>query len=144
MSADFSVHFGNHFEPAGQGGTLLSVCLRAVAVIGRLAETKGRCHAVAKSVTKSWDFFLKKCYFYKWWIFEEVHRTILKILWIPNSYNLLVIVSTEVFHEVEFFIQNQNKPQCYPRICRGLHLLVQHIWSHLRLMSKFLRFLSYS
>ena len=85
--------------------TLLLVesdCLTVLAVFGDLSLQWDNCNLAAKRVIKCRGFFLRNCHFYKNWIFGKVHRTILKKKFVPNSCNLLVIVSIGVFLEVQF------------------------------------------
>ena len=79
-----------------------SDCLTVLAVINGLTNQRGICGLAAKRVIKCREFFLRKCHFYKNWIFGKVHRTILKKNFVPNSCNLLVKVSIGFFLEVQF------------------------------------------
>ena len=79
-----------------------SGCPTVLVVIDDLTYQRGICGLAAKRVIKCREFFLRKCHFYKNWIFGKVHHTILKKNYVPNSCKLLVIVSIEVFLEVQF------------------------------------------
>ena len=78
----------------------------------------GICGLAAKRVIKCREFFLRKCHFYKNWIFGKVHRTILKKNFVPNSCNLLVIVSIGVFLEVQFLYSRSKYNTVQPLLNR--------------------------